>query len=70
MAIEMKWQALTQPVDGAICMKVAEGTWVTLLYRNKSANKNEPWLLVPIDKTPPTFLPSRERGGLLVPPKH
>lgn len=68
MAVELKWQALDAPLDGGICMKVSENTWVTLVYRNKSANKAEPWLLIPIDKSKPQFLQSGGPGKFILPP--
>ena len=56
--VEMKWQAIEQTIDGAICMKVQEGTWVTLVYRTRELGGWTHWKMIPIDKTKPKFLAS------------
>jgi len=54
--VQMKWQTIEQSIDGAICLKVKEGTWVTLVYRLWELGGWTHWMLVPIDKTLPTIL--------------
>lgn len=54
--IQIKWQALEQSIPNAICLKVQDGLWVTMVYRTWSLEGWGHWMLIPIDKTPATFL--------------
>lgn len=58
----MKYQAITQAIEGAICMKVQDGLYVTLVYREYTLAGWSHWMLIPIDKTPPQFLKPGDPG--------
>lgn len=54
--VELKWQAVEQTIPNAICLQVQQGLWVTLVYRRHTLAGWSHWMMIPIDRTPPTFL--------------